>query len=61
MPRVKIELIEGRTVEQKREVAAAVTRAVVEGFGVAPDVVTVRFEEVPAHNMAKAGVLRSDI
>ena len=60
MPRIKIELIEGRSVEQKRQVAAGVTEVVVKAFDVAPEAVTVRFEEVPAHNMAKAGTLRTD-
>jgi 4-oxalocrotonate tautomerase len=60
VPRIKIELIEGRTVDQKRLVAAAITEAVVHSFDVPPEAVTVRFEEVPPHNMAKAGVLKSD-
>lgn len=60
MPRVKVELIEGRTVEQKRRVAERVTQVIVEEFDVSPDAVTLRFEEVPAHDMAKAGKLRSD-
>ena len=60
MPRIKVELIEGRTIEQKRLLAERVTQAAIEVFGVEPDAVTVRFEEVPAHNMAKAGRLRSD-
>jgi 4-oxalocrotonate tautomerase len=60
VPRIKIELIEGRTIDQKRQVAAGVTEVVVRAFEVDPEAVTVRFEEVPAHNMAKAGTLRTD-
>lgn len=61
MPRIKVELIEGRSVEQKRKIVVAFTDAVVAIFEVPPEAVTVRFEEVPAHNMGKAGKLRSDV
>lgn len=61
MPRVKIELIEGRSIDQKRLVAEAVTDVIVRHFGVIADTVTVRFEEVPAHNVARGGVLRSEV
>ena len=60
MPRIIIQAIEGRTVEQKRELARRVTDAVVETWHVEPDTVTVRIEEVPAENFARAGVLASD-
>lgn len=60
MPRVNIELIEGRDIAQKRKVAAGVTQAIAEGFGVDPSAITIRFEEVPAYNMASGGVLSTE-
>jgi 4-oxalocrotonate tautomerase len=61
MPRINIELIEGRSVEQKRQIVESFTETIVKVLRVEPEVVTVRFDEVPAHNMAKAGKLRSDV
>ncbi len=60
MPRIIIQAIEGRSVEQKRELARRVTDAVVEVWGVEPDIVTLRIEEVPPENFARAGLLASD-
>ena len=60
MPRIIVQAIEGRTVEQKRELARRLTDAVVEVWGVEPDIVTLRFEEVPPENFARAGLLALD-
>ena len=60
MPRIIIQAISGRTVEQKRDLARRVTDAVVESWGVDPDIVTVRIEEVPPENFARAGLLATD-
>ena len=60
MPRIIIQAISGRSVEQKRELARRVTDAVVEVWGVDPEIVTIRIEEVPAENFARAGVLAAD-
>lgn len=60
MPRIIIQAIAGRTVEQKRELARRLTDAVVEVWGVDPDIVTLRIEEVPPENFARAGLLASD-
>ena len=60
MPRIIIQAIEGRTVEQKRELARRITDAVVETWQVESDIVTIRIEEVPAENFARAGVLAVD-
>ncbi len=60
MPRLIIQAIAGRSVEQKRELARRMTDLVVEVWGVDPEIVTVRIEEVPAENFARAGVLAVD-
>jgi 4-oxalocrotonate tautomerase len=60
MPRIIIQAMEGRTVEQKRDLARRVTDAVVESWRVEPDTVTVFIEEVPPENFARAGVLGID-
>ncbi len=60
MPRIIIQAISGRTVEQKRDLARRLTDAVVDSWDVDPETVTVRIEEVPAENFARAGVLAVD-
>ncbi|HYH91749.1 MAG TPA: tautomerase family protein [Candidatus Saccharimonadales bacterium] len=60
MPRIIVQAISGRTVEQKRDLAKRLTDAVVEAWGVDPDIVTLRFEEVPPENFARAGQLALD-
>jgi 4-oxalocrotonate tautomerase len=60
MPRIIIQAITGRTVEQKRELARRITDTVVEVLAVDPDTVTIRIEEVPPENFARAGLLAAD-
>ena len=60
MPRIIVQAIEGRTADQKRELARRLTDAVVESWQVEPEIVTVFIEEVPAENFARAGVLAAD-
>jgi 4-oxalocrotonate tautomerase len=60
MPRIIVQAIAGRTVEQKRELVRRITDTVVETWHVDPDIVTIRIEEVPAENFARAGVLAAD-
>ena len=60
MPRLIIQQIEGRTVEQKRELARRLTDTVIDVLDVDPETVTVFIEEVPPENFARAGVLASD-
>lgn len=60
MPRVTIQLFEGRTTEQKRAAAAQITQVLCDTCGAAPDHVTIIFEEMKKENYAKAGVLFSD-
>lgn len=60
MPEIYIHAIEGRSIEQKRELAKAVTDAVARIFKTSPENVMVDFFDVSKHNKAKGGVLFSD-
>ena len=57
MPFVEVKLWEGRTREQKAEVARRVTDAMVEVAGCAPESVTVAFEDYAKGDWAEAGRL----
>ena len=56
MPLVSVHMLEGRTVEQKRELVAAITEAVVRITQTTPAATTV----VPRENWASSGKLASD-
>lgn len=60
MPTIHVELFAGRTVEQKRAAAAAITEAVVRTLGGTPDAVDIIFTDVERHDWATAGRLWSD-
>ncbi len=60
MPTIHVELFAGRTVEQKRALAAALTEATVRTLGGSPEAVDVIFRDVERHDWATAGVLWSD-
>jgi 4-oxalocrotonate tautomerase len=60
MPVVNIKIVKGRTVEQKRNLARAVTDAVVRTIDVKPDAVWVLIEEYEKENWAAGGELFSD-
>jgi len=57
---VIVKMLEGRSVEQKRRLAKAMTEVVVKYTGAAEDQVDVIFEGYPRENWAKAGILFSD-
>lgn len=59
MPWVTIDLSEGRTVEQKRKAARAVTDAIVEHCGCTSESVSIVFNDVSADNWAFGGKLLS--
>jgi len=61
MPIVQIDMLEGRTLEQKRAMVAKVTEAIVETADCKPEVVTIIIREMQAANLGKAGKLRSDL
>jgi 4-oxalocrotonate tautomerase len=60
MPNINVEFIEGRTVEQKRNLASAMTDAVVEVLGVNREVVRIRFVDIKKHDVSRGGVLVAD-
>lgn len=60
MPRIIVQAVEGRTVEQKRELVKSVTDAVVNAYKCDPKTVTIVIEDIPRTNFAKAGVLADE-
>ena len=60
MPVIKAKLVEGRTVEQKRAMVKAVTRAVSESLGVAESAIWISIEDMKPENFAQGGELRLD-
>ena len=61
MPIVTIELIEGRSVEQKREMAKKITETIVEITKIPNDAVEIIFHDLKRENYSKAGVLATDM
>ena len=60
MPTLHVELFAGRTVEQKRALARALTEACVKTLGGSPEAVDVIFRDVERHDWASGGRLWSD-
>jgi 4-oxalocrotonate tautomerase len=60
MPLIRVELFEGRSVDQKREYAKALTEASVRVLGIDPGAVDVIFSDVKRSDWATGGVLWSD-
>ena len=60
MPTIRVELFAGRTVEQKRALAQALTDATVRTLGGSPASVNILFFDIERHDWATAGRLWSD-
>lgn len=60
MPTIRVELFEGRTPEQKRALAAALTEATVRTLGGSADGVDVLFFDIARQDWATGGVLWSE-
>jgi 4-oxalocrotonate tautomerase len=60
MPTIRVELFAGRTLEQKRALAQALTEATVRTLGGSADAVDVIFCDVERHDWATGGRLWSD-
>jgi 4-oxalocrotonate tautomerase len=60
MPNIRVELLPGRTVDQRRTFAEEITRAAVEALGARAQDVRIMFEEVAADFVANGGVLASE-
>jgi len=60
MPIVQIDMIEGRTVEQKREMVKKITAAICETASCPAEAVTIIIRDAAKHHIAKAGILMLD-
>lgn len=60
MPTYRIELFEGRSVEQKRKLAEEITRVTTEVLGSAPESVDIIITDVQRHNWSTGGKLWSE-
>lgn len=60
MPTIRVEMFEGRSPEQKRDLAAALTDATVRALGASPESVDILFYEIARQHWATGGVLWSD-
>ena len=59
MPIVIVEMWEGRTVEQKKQLVEGIT-SVITKMGVSPEQVHIIIKDNPKHNWATGGKLASD-
>ncbi|MDB5964352.1 MAG: 4-oxalocrotonate tautomerase [Polaromonas sp.] len=60
MPTYHVEMLEGRTVEQKTKLVEAITRVSVDILGGAPESVDIVITDIPRHNWATGGKLWSE-
>lgn len=60
MPTIRVELFEGRTVDQKRALAKALTEATVQTLGGSPDAVDILFFDMKREDWATGGELWED-
>ena len=59
MPVVTVEMWEGRTIEQEKQLVAGITSAMV-NIGVSPEAVHIIIKDIPKHNWAIGGELTSE-
>ncbi|WP_419898684.1 4-oxalocrotonate tautomerase [Roseomonas sp. USHLN139] len=60
MPMIRVEMFPGRTAEQKRALAKALTEAFVTHGKTTPEAVSIIFVDVAKEDWATGGVLASD-
>ncbi|SUO95583.1 2-hydroxymuconate tautomerase [Suttonella ornithocola] len=60
MPIVNIKIIEGRNLEQKREMGKAVTKAIADTLGIPEAAVWISIEDLKPENLCQGGELRID-
>jgi len=60
MPTLRVELLEGRTPEQKKELVKALTQAVVDTLGSKPEAVDILLYDIKRADWATGGVLWSE-
>lgn len=59
MPHVRVELLKGRTEDQKAAMAEAITEALVKHGNASPQTVSIVFDDVEKSDWATAGKLNS--
>ena len=60
MPTIRVDMFEGRSLEQKRALARELTDACVRTIGVSPESVDILFFDIPKQHWASGGQLWSD-
>lgn len=60
MPRVIIQMVEGRSLEKKRALAANVTDTMADTLGISKDRISIVFHEMKEDQLAHGGVLWCD-
>ncbi len=60
MPTIRVELLEGRTPEQKKNLVTALTQAVVETLGSKPEAVDILLFDIKRSDWATGGKLWSE-
>jgi 4-oxalocrotonate tautomerase len=60
MPNITVELLSGRTLDQRRRFVAAVTEQAVQILNARPQDVRIVFTEISGHDVANGGVLAAD-
>ncbi len=60
MPIIQVEMLKGRTLEQKRAMVEKVTEAVAETANCPKDAVKIIIREMDSENFAQGGVLKCD-
>lgn len=60
MPIVQIDLLEGRTYEQKKAMVEKITEALMETAGASRESISIIIRDMPKQNYAKAGQLASE-
>lgn len=60
MPTIQVSIIEGRTLEQKRQLVKGITDVMIKACNVKPERVVVYINEIKKEHASRGGVLRSD-
>jgi 4-oxalocrotonate tautomerase len=60
MPFIRVEILKGRTLDQRREFARRVTEVAVETLATTPDRVRIVFRELDPTELSRGGTLASD-
>ncbi len=60
MPNLEVEMLKGRTIEQKREMVRRVTDVITDILKCPKEAVRIVIKEMEPENFAKAGILKID-